>query len=147
MGLAAGLLGEETSTIFHQQNVSRKSPLTSMEPRERSGARVFDGEEEIRLTDWNHLEEAELAASQAEVDQRITKETEQTEVRRKTKTRRRKSRKDRGHSLGFLLTGIPAEVRISEVKERLRETGARLTFLTWLGSKGAARVFFQGERD
>ena len=62
------------------------------------------------------------------------------------KRRRKRRRKERGNSCGFLFSGIPQEVRISELKERLRETGARLTFLTWLGNKRAAKVFFQGER-
>ena len=59
------------------------------------------------------------------------------------KRRRKRRRKERGNSCGFLFSGIPEQVRISELKERLRETGARLTFLTWLGNKRAAKVFFQ----
>ena len=65
------------------------------------------------------------------------------------KTIKRKKRKKRIRSdiHGFLFSGIPVDVRISDFKDMIRSSGARLTFITWKGNRRAAKVFFEGERE
>ena len=59
-------------------------------------------------------------------------------------TRRKSKRKE---AIGFCFTGIPQETRISEFKEILRKTGARITFVTWKAYKNSALVFFEGSKE
>ena len=58
---------------------------------------------------------------------------------------RRKSKKTNG--FGFHFSEIPKEVRISEFKEVLRSSGAKMTFVTWKAYKQSALVFFEGNKD
>ena len=58
---------------------------------------------------------------------------------------RRKSKKT--HGIGFHFSEIPKEVRISEFKEVLRSSGAKMTFVTWKAYKQSALVFFEGNKD
>ena len=59
-------------------------------------------------------------------------------------TRRKSKRKE---AIGFCFTGIPQETRISEFKEILRKTGAKITFVTWKAYKNSALVFFEGSKE
>ena len=58
---------------------------------------------------------------------------------------RRKSKKI--HGIGFNFFKIPKEVRISEFKEMLRGTGAKMTFVIWKAYKQSALVFFEGDKN
>ena len=58
---------------------------------------------------------------------------------------RRKSKKANG--IGFHFSEIPKDLRISELKEVLRSSGAKMTFVTWKAYKQSALVFFEGNKD
>ena len=58
---------------------------------------------------------------------------------------RRKSKKTNG--IGFHFSEIPKDLRISELKEVLRSSGAKMTFVTWKAYKQSALVFFEGNKD
>ena len=69
---------------------------------------------------------------------------EHLEIVKETKKKKRRRRK-RPETHGFVFSGIPRETRISDFKEAVRRTGARLTFVTWKGNRGASKAFFEGD--
>ena len=59
-----------------------------------------------------------------------------------------KKRVRKKDAIGFNFSGIPKNIRISEFKEMVRNTGVqKMTSVTWKAYKQSALVFFEGERD
>jgi len=48
---------------------------------------------------------------------------------------------------GLYFSGIPKNIRVSEFKEALRDTGAKLVFVRWKAFKQAAVVYFEGRSE